>query len=312
MSRRPFFPRLKTYYESVGAVLRGEANAAAIFPNSSDVGLARENIYIDFLRAHAPSRCNIFLGGFLFDTNGTESKQLDVIITNDTTPRFNLHNKGGAGKSFAHVEGTLGVVSIKSNLDGAQIKDALEGIASIPLTASLAGREVPGVEVKGYDDWPLKIVYASSGVSPTRLLMHILAFYQLRPHIPPVRRPNIIHVAGRYVLLRTTAAMKDLSAEHHGVVSKLQDDNFNLLEEGADLQGIQWVVQGLQEKAAASSFILWNYGEMINKINALLPVPPLTSGKHFQDGDLAEALEIMTQATTQYQAELLAAAAKKT
>jgi hypothetical protein len=311
MSRQPFFTRLKTYYESVGAVLRGEADAAATFPNSSDVGLARENVYIEFLRAHAPSRCNIFLGGFLFDSDGRESRQLDVIITNDTTPQFNFHNRGGTGKSFAHVEGTLGVVSIKSNLDGAQIKDALEGIASIPPTASLADREVPGVEVKGYDDWPLKIVYASNGISPKRLLMHIMAFYHLRPNIPATRRPNIIHVAGRYVLLRTTAAMKDLAAEHHGVASKLQSDNFNVLEAGADLQGIQWVIQGLQEKATASSYILWNYGEMINRVNALLPIPPLTNGRHFEDEDLPEALEIITQAAAQYEAECLAAAAKK-
>lgn len=308
---KPFYDRLKDYYEKVATVLRGEADSASIFPNSSDIGLARENVYIEFLRAHAPTRCNIFLGGFLFDMEGNESRQLDVIITNDTTPQFNFHNKDGSGKAFANVEGTLGAVSIKSTLDGAQINDALEGIASIPPVGSLVGREVPGIEVKGYDDWPLKIVYASNGISAKTLMMHIFAFYKLRPHIPFSRRPNIIHVAGKYVLLRTTAAMQDLGAKHHGVEPTLQDGNFNILEVGSDLQGIQWVIQGLQERAVASNFILWNYGSMINEVNALLPVPPLTNGRHFQESDFPKAREIIEKAAAEYEAQLHAAALRK-
>ena len=112
-----FFHRLRSYYMKVAEVLRGDADAASIFPNTTDVGMSRELIYADFLRQHAPSKCNVFLGGFLFDDNGVESKQLDVIVTTDTAPRFNFHNREGVGKSFSPVEGTLGVASIKSNLD---------------------------------------------------------------------------------------------------------------------------------------------------------------------------------------------------
>jgi hypothetical protein len=43
-----FFDRLKQYFESVGSVLRGEAAAASIFPNSTDLGQSRELIYADF------------------------------------------------------------------------------------------------------------------------------------------------------------------------------------------------------------------------------------------------------------------------
>ena len=102
-----FFLRLRKYFDRVGAVLRGEAESASIFPNTADIGMSRERVYSEFLRLHAPSKCNVFLGGFLFDMQGTESRQLDVIITTDTTPRYDLHNRDGAGKSFSPVEGTL-------------------------------------------------------------------------------------------------------------------------------------------------------------------------------------------------------------
>ena len=294
-----FFVRLKGYYESVGAVLRGEASAATIFPNTSDIGMSREKVYVEFLRTHAPVRCNIFLGGFIFDMAGHESRQLDVIVTNDTTPRFDLHNKDGNGKSFSPIEGTLGVVSVKSTLGQRELEDALLGIASIPLTSSLDKRLVAGIDVPDYDDWPLKIVYASNGISAKKLLMHLFAFYHLRPEIPFHRRPNIIHVAGKYVLLRTLKNMSDLVSAHYGTPSTLQIGNYNLLTVGADLQGIQWAIQGLQKKALASSFIIFNYGEMINKVNALLPMPPQSDGKHFQPEDIPEAMDVIRKAVTE-------------
>jgi hypothetical protein len=65
-----FFVRLRKYYLNVAQVLRGEADAASVFPNTTDIGMSREKVYADFLRQHAPSKCNVFLGGFLFDDDG--------------------------------------------------------------------------------------------------------------------------------------------------------------------------------------------------------------------------------------------------
>ena len=74
---KDFYTRLRSYYKKVGEVLRGDADAASIFPNTSEIGIARELVYAEFLRNHAPSKCNVFLGGFLFHLDGTESKQLE-------------------------------------------------------------------------------------------------------------------------------------------------------------------------------------------------------------------------------------------
>lgn len=267
-----FFVRLRTYYEQVGAVLRGEAGVASIFPNTTDIGMAREKIYAEFLRLHAPSKCNVFLGGFLFDMAGNESRQLDVIITTDTTPQFNFHNRDGSGKAFSPVEGTLGVVSIKSTLNKNELEDALLGIASIPLTSSLDDRT--SANINNYDDWPYKILYASDGISAESLLTHLTNFYALHSDIPLYRRPHIIHVAGKYTFIRTVSNMYDEEARRSGLPSKMILGGFNLNVNTPDLQGILWALHGLQENALASSHIFFNYGELINKVNLFDPVIP--------------------------------------
>lgn len=169
-----FHARLRDYYLKVAEVLRGDGEVAAVFPNSTDIGGSRERVYADFLRQHAPSKCNVFLGGFLFHLDGSESKQLDVIVTTDTAPRYDFHNRDGGGKSFSPVEGTLGVASIKSNLDKAQLHDALAGIASIPPTESLEGRVPFTLTISNYDDWPYKVVYASNGLAAETILGHLI------------------------------------------------------------------------------------------------------------------------------------------
>ena len=182
----------------MGEVLRGDADSASIFPNTTDIGQSRERVYAEFLRFHAPSKCNVFLGGFLFhDETGAESKQLDVIVTTDTAPRFNFHNADGAGKSFSPVEGTLAVASIKSTLDKKQLIDSLEGIASIPPTRDLEKRKPPNLNIQGYDDWPYKVIYANDGISGTTLLEHVNGYHTENPEIPLSLRPNVIHVAGK-------------------------------------------------------------------------------------------------------------------
>jgi hypothetical protein len=202
-----FIDRLRAYYQDVAKVLRGEASASKIFPNASDIGTTREQVYAEFLKQHAPAKCNVFFGGFLFDDDGNESKQVDIIVTTDTSPRFDFHNREGTGKAFSPVEGTLGVISVKSTLDKKQLVDALGNLASIPATKSLEGRVLPLFRIRNYDDWPLKVIYASSGLAPDTLIAHIDEFYSENPSIPINRRPNFIHVAGSSFVFRHDAGL---------------------------------------------------------------------------------------------------------
>lgn len=262
-----FFKRLKEYYLNVAEVLRGESELASIFPNSSDVGLSRERIYAEFLKLHAPSKCNVFLGGFLFDDEGKESGQLDIIITTDTAPRFNLLNKNNGGKSFSPVEGTLGVVSIKSMLDKNQLEDVLQNIASIPLTKSLERRISITLTLKNYEDWPYKIIYATNGLKGETILNHINTFYEKNPDIPIYRRPNIIHVLGKYVIIRTSPGTDINFLIPKNGVYKCKD--FYLFTNKSDIIAISWVLDALQTIASASTHIIFQYGKIIRKLNLL-------------------------------------------
>lgn len=261
----PFFQRLRSYYLNVAAVLRGEASVASVFPNTTDIGMSREAVYAEFLRQHAPSKCNVFLGGFLFGNDGSESGQLDVIVTTDTTPRFDFHNQDGRGKSFSPVEGTLGVASIKSTLNKNELEDSLKGIAAIPPTTSLDQRIAFGVKIKDYDDWPYKIIYASDGISPETLLGHLNQFYSTHSAIPLGRRPNVIHVSGKYVIFRITEGMSvwnpNTQQEDHP-----EPGTFFLSAIDPDLQGIVRVLEGLQQRATASTHILYAYGDVVNRV----------------------------------------------
>lgn len=138
-----FFSRLGEYYLKVSEVFRGEADVANIFPNPADRGSTRETIYATFLRQHAPSKCNVLFGGYLFQDDGDESGQLDVIVTTDTSPRFDYLKTNGHGKTFAPVEGTLAVAAIKSTFAKDDIYDTLSNIASIPPTKPLGKRTPP-------------------------------------------------------------------------------------------------------------------------------------------------------------------------
>ncbi len=263
-----FFSRLRAYYIKVAEVLRGEADAASVFANTTDIGISRELVYAEFLKQHAPSKCNVFLGGFLFDDDGAESKQLDILITTDTAPRFNFHNKDGSGKSFSPVEGTLGVVSVKSTLNRAELFDSLGGIASIPPTRPLGRRVNTLLKINNYDDWPIKIVYASKGIAPETLLAHMNEYYTQNPAVPLNRRPHFIHVAGSCLLVRAQEGMS-IHDRGSGTAVPLPLGTYHLMTTDPDLQAIIWTLNQLQQNATASTHILFSYDSIINKVNGL-------------------------------------------
>lgn len=94
----PLLTRLRDYYIQNAKSLLAISKAASIYANYTDKGLSREKLYYDFLTSHLPWKCKVFFGGALFDDNGQESKQLDIIITTDTSPRWDLHNRDSSGK----------------------------------------------------------------------------------------------------------------------------------------------------------------------------------------------------------------------
>jgi hypothetical protein len=259
---KPFFVRLRNYYANVGKVLRGEADAASIFPNTTDIGMSREKIYAEVLRQHIPSSCNVMFGGFLFGQNGDESAQLDIIITSDSTLQFNFHNKEGIGKSFACVDGCVGTVSVKSTLTSPELVDALQNIASIPDKQPLTNkRHSPSAIIKDYDDLLHKVVYASAGIELPTLLETLTGFYKKRPDIPIHRRPNLIHVSGKYAIIRIgKAGGKTRDGDF------IEPNTFYGMPETSNALALLHTVAGIQNIAWTWRHISVFYDELINNI----------------------------------------------
>ena len=199
-SQPRFFLRLREYWESVGTALRGESSIASVFPNASDIGVSRERLYVEFLRAHLPAFCTVALGGFAFGSDGSESRQIDVLVASGASLRFDFLNKDGAGKSFACVDGLVAAVSLKSRLDGAALSEAVENLASLPTVSPLGKRYHPlGPPIKDYDSWPLKIIYAPKGIAAATAAEHLL---NATKGLPPRRQPDFVHVCGQYVIIK--------------------------------------------------------------------------------------------------------------
>ena len=256
----PFFVRLRDYYSQVGRVLRGEAEIASIFPNPTDKGITRENIYLKFLEQHLPSGCNIFTGGFLFNLNGQESKQIDIIITSDSSIRFNFFSNGH-GKSFACIEGTIAIASIKSNLTPQELEKALDNLASIPDKEPLEGHCSPVITIPEYDDWPFKIIFATRGSTLDLLYKTVNEFYKKNPDIPMNRRPNLIHIAGKGCIIR---------APHQGMTdssgTRIEPNLFAYIEDEVDVAALMIAQQRIQMWATASRHIFFDYSKLLKKI----------------------------------------------
>lgn len=186
-------------------------------------------------------------------------------MATDTAPRFDLHNVDGSGKALSPVEGCLGVVSIKSMLNKHSLQDALHGLASIPPTRPLDGRANPLIKIANYADWPFKIVYATDGIAGETLSEHISDFYDANPQIPIERRPNYIHVLGKYLFARGTpdTFLRNITT---GTDARVTPGTYVGLELDADIQGLVWTLSQLQSNASASSHINFSYLKMMKKI----------------------------------------------
>lgn len=252
-----FYQRLAEYYLNWGKVLRGEAAAAAIFPNAHDVGSEREEIYQRFLEQHAPSNCNIDRGGFVFTTEGAESRQIDVLITQKNVPRFRL----SGSKVFAWVHGLVGVVSVKSRLDRDTLRDALENLDSVPFPGTLTFPRNFYADPAFAAQTPFRVIYASSGISIETLEGHLkdwIAEVSQRPGAKYDRLPHVIHVAGQYVIIRGDPVRRDNAVAE---VRFSRDDGKH-----ADALALATVINGLHTHAVVAGFALPDFDAVLENL----------------------------------------------
>jgi hypothetical protein len=184
---------------------------------------------------------------------------MDLLVLSHVSPQFNFHIVNGSGKSFAMVDGTLSTISIKSSLDSKEINDTLLNMASIPDKTITSGMMNPYLPIHDYEDWPLKVIFAFDGVSIDTAHNAVYSFYENNPEIPVSKRPNIIHVLGKYFAVKTK--------ENTTLDGKpLPKDQYYFTEhDNPDVFAFFYVISEIQKHAWLSQHISFRFWDELNK-----------------------------------------------
>ncbi len=134
MSRSFRIPELiQSAAEQMGAALRQK-----LIPHAGELGTGREEVIREFLREYLPKRFGVSTG-FVFDSHGNVSRQIDVIINDNLmAPQF----EAIGGKKFFPCESVVCVGEIKSSLSSRRsIRKAFDNLTSVKrLDRSAGGR----------------------------------------------------------------------------------------------------------------------------------------------------------------------------
>ncbi len=260
------FSDLAKYYGALAEQLASEAKQADLLRNPTAVGTDREEVYRRFLERHVPRLCEVFRGGYVFNLEGIRSRQIDIIVTAGTTPRFEM---GSGNQAISPLEGTVAVAEVKSNLNKTTLYEALDNFSELPVSAEPGRALNPSVKPPPLErlwDFPFKIVFASSGVGKTTLYRHLYNYYIDNPNTPQECRPSIIHVLGKFVLVRISSDMQ--AREPDGSVAKNQTQvgDYRWFDTQSDLSAMLFVFSRLQSNAFLAQQMIWKYDNMINPI----------------------------------------------
>ena len=259
------FDHLKEHYISIARELNSQARQAGLLTNPTGVGTEREEVYRAFLERHLPKMCDVFLGGYVFDLRGNSSAQIDVIVTSGNTPRFRMSS---GSRYIAPLEGTIGVAEIKSHLNKDTLEEALNNCASIPSMPDSKGIVAPYLKLDkdNWQDTPYKIVYAYDGIAANTICAHITAFYNQHQEIPIARRPNIIHVLDKYMVMRIAPGMTVINPDGKPDATQPDAGQYKPFFTGSDASAMAWTLIALQEKSFLSNSLMYKYDEWHNKI----------------------------------------------
>ena len=191
--------RLSQYFQEISEALASEKKASAVFKNTSDAGTAREDLLLGFLTRHLPKRCDVIKGGFIFDSLGNESRQIDLIVINDLTLQFRHFNQ--SNKSFSCVEGCYAAISVKSSLDKKNLDDALSNLASVPPMPPMQLNPLIGRQDR-FQELPCKVIFAFDALEASTLTQHLREYLAANPQFSQERRADLIIVNGQYVIAK--------------------------------------------------------------------------------------------------------------
>ena len=196
---------IKEYFNASAARLTNEARSAGITGHPSDTGANREDILLNWLNRHTPSRLTCILGGKVLGLNQGLSRQIDCMVVSDIAPRFQLHDR-----SICIVESMAMAISVKSTLDKAQLHDSLVNLSSIPQLSEQVIGETASIRRQGHFQKltaciPALIVWAYQSLKADTIHHHLLQWILENPRVPTNRLPIAIIVNEQFIIRRTLA-----------------------------------------------------------------------------------------------------------
>jgi len=191
------------YFQSEADDLDNVFNKTKGFTNA-DAGDLREDSLLDFLKRHIPSRTKISKGGYLFDSDGNKSKQMDLLLTNNLTLQFSQSSESSR-KVFNCIEGCVAAITVKTNLNKTDLFNSLDNLASIPLEKKFIRTNS---NISNYEDLlnevPQKIIFAYKGPSLEKTIENITEYHKINN--PDQRQKfSVLIVNNEYVIVRLTS-----------------------------------------------------------------------------------------------------------
>ncbi len=276
MIQKSVLEEMVKHYSHVSSELRIAAKQSRVLNDPTGVGTEREEAYKSILERFLPKRCDVFLGGYLFGLNGDRSEQVDIIVTDGNTLRFRMA-KGN--KHIAPLLGSIAVAEIKSVLDKDRLQDALGKCSSIPPMprSDKIVSPVLRIPTSRWIDSPYKIIFAYDGINSNTLHNHIVDYYSRNHTIPEERRPNLIHVLGKYVIVRVNESITIMNADGRPAQHQPNIGDFYTLITHPDILAMSWIINEIHRLAVQSHHLLFKFDNWHNVMMNQIQNEPLNS-----------------------------------
>lgn len=189
---------ISQYFNAISEHIAASYKLASISSHKPDIGANRELVVREFLQKHIPKRLTASLGGQVIGLDGSESRQIDILVSSDISIRFEQNDK-----TFVTAESLASAISVKSRLDKPSLEDCLQNLASIP---QIDGKVLSflNLDVNAFARFtlmhPSLYVFAYEGMAVNTCLEHVTEYYATHPDIPKNRYASGIIVNGKYLV----------------------------------------------------------------------------------------------------------------
>ncbi len=177
---------------------------------SSDKGTQREGALLNLIENHLPSRSGVHIGGYVFDSEGDKSKQIDLIVATDSTLKFRT-SKDSFAKTNTCVEGCLCAISVKSKLNKKELIDSIDNLASISTEKKYSSKN-PFIENidEQLEKLPLKVIFAYEKGKDIRSLLVDLKNHVDENNIEDNKKPDFIIVNNEFIAEKIKKGQKSI------------------------------------------------------------------------------------------------------